>query len=181
MLLAVSFMLSLLLNRYQGLATRQRVLSAAGHVALGYAFLVDVGTLEAELILLLAVALGMGEAIGSAILLAERAFVSTSITLALEPANNALRLATYRAGELAPTIAWSRVKLLEQIGVGAFGTVGMLVASGSYSTSESSGSSPSATGTAATASVSGPKTLIGSFRSTASACADNNTAREPPT
>ena len=123
MLLAVSFMLSLLLNRYQGLATRQRVLSAAGHVALGYAFLVDVGTLEAELILLLAVALGMGEAIGSAILLAERAFVSTSITLALEPANNALRLATYRAGELAPTIAWSRVKLLEQIGVGAFGTV----------------------------------------------------------
>ena len=64
--------------------------------------------------------------------------------------------------------------------VGAFGTVGMLVASGSYSTSESSGSSPSATGTAATASVSGPNTLIGSFRSAANVCAETTPAAPRP-
>lgn len=127
MMIAASCMLALLLNRHHGLSARNRTLSAAGHAAVVNAHLLVMASSNSvwpRTWLAMATAFGLlGEAIGSTIAHAEGKAVSYSIALALEPAQAALRLATYNTGELSPTIPWSRVQLIDRIGVGAFGTV----------------------------------------------------------
>ena len=124
MFLVLSLFLSQLLARHQHLPLGARMLSAIGNAAVTHVLFE--GTIElsqAERVLVLTVPLALAEAVGSALLHVESTFVSTSIGTALEPANAAIRLATYQAGELAPTIPWSCVNLIEPIGSGVFGTV----------------------------------------------------------
>jgi hypothetical protein len=128
MLIATSCMLSTLMNRHHGLSARNRALSGAGHAAVANTCLLAMDPSWTAVSLwpwfASAAAFGLlGEAIGDAIAHAESQAVSVSVALALEPAHAALRLATYHTGELSPTISWSRVQLLDRIGVGAFGTV----------------------------------------------------------